>query len=304
MRTGSCSERKEGSGRRESFKLSYKEAVVGRGGAACEKDLERKSLGLCRDEQSIAGAMMNGVKENFCQPQHYIPQQNTARNPSNVKWAGHQNLGSDCKGKILQEESNQLHRGGEGRKGKSGAWDGKKMTWSINSQSEQGFGGREQDPSKEHLYMTLSRVSTGSKKYIAATGSGGSGGISTSVEITETALPAGCSTIGKTEKNFFPPQNKGSLVLGKTRDERKSIPVVSAKTFDAEETSETSSQNLTVCRLSSWPTFPNKKTVYFFPKTLNLPNYTFDMVYYQDPGESVDFKTVSTLLMLCNELAS
>ena len=46
----------------------------------------------------------------------------------------------------------------------------------------------------------------------------------------------------------------------------------------------TSSQNVSA-GLTRWPTFPNKKTVYFFPKTLSLPHYTFDMVYYQDHGE-------------------
>ena len=74
-----------------------------------------------------------------------------------------------------------------------------------------------------------------------------------------------------------------------TCGEKKSIPVVSAKTPDAEEKSviSTGRENVSGGWLTSClPTFANKKTVYFFPKTLNLPNYTFDMVYYQDPGES------------------
>ena len=289
--------------------MSYKEAVVGKA-AACEKGLERKSFhfpGLCRDEQSIGGAIMNRVRGDFCQPLPYIPQEHASR-----KLPGQQNLGSDCSGKIelaenVHDGSNQLHRGGGGGKGKSPAWEGEKRAWSSKSQIEgrksngsEGFGGTEHDPSsndsKEHACVTLSRVikeTTGSgstsrlTKYIAATG-GGCGALSTPLEITEKA--AACSTLGGTEKNFFPPQNKGSLVLERTRGERKSIPVVSAKALDAEEkrSSSTRSQNVSGgCTLTSClPTFPNKKTVYFFPKTLNLPNYTFDMIYYQDPGES------------------
>ena len=294
--------------------LSYKEAVVGR--RACEKDLERKSVhypGLCRDEQSIGGAMMNRVRGDFCQPLPYIAQHPSRKLPG-VKWPGQQNLASDCNGKIelaenLQDGSNQVHQGG-GRKGESPPWEGEKNKsppWEGEkgkSQSkarrsiEQGFGGTEHDASKEQgACVTLSRVTketTGSgssstsrlTKYIAATGSGG--GFSTPLEITETALPAGCSAIGGTEKNFVPPQNKGSLVF---EERTRSIPVVSAKTLDAEEkrSSTTRSQNESADGggLASYlPTFANKKTVYFFPKTLNLPNYTFDMVYYQDPGES------------------
>ena len=123
-------------------------------------------------------------------------------------------------------------------------------------------------------------------KYIAASGSGRA--LSTPMEITETGLPAGCSTIGGTERNFIPPQNKGSHhVFERSQCERKGIPVVSAKSLEnAEEKSWSSSSGQNVSAgLRSWPIFPNKKTVYFFPKTLNLPNYAFDMVYYQDPGK-------------------
>ena len=56
--------------------------------------------------------------------------------------------------------------------------------------------------------------------------------------------------------------------------------------FDEEEENLSSSQNEFVPRWAGG--FPSKKTVFFFPKTLSLPNYTFDMVYYQDTGKFVD----------------
>ena len=309
--------------RRSSFKLTYKEAVVGRG--AGEKDLERKSIhsvGLSRDEISIGGAIMNGVRGDSSQPLPYLPQQHTfwPRKLHGAKWTEQQNLGSDCKVKIglaenLEDRSDQLHSGG-GWVGKSPPWKGEKRAWSSNTNSHRV--GREQRRSieqdfsgKENASFVTNNDSGSSKSRLAKyVGGAGAGGLSTPVEITEASLPAGCSTIDGTEKNFIPSQNKGSsYMFEKNRGEKKSIPVVSAKSVDDVEgkKSSTSSQNVSA-GLTRWPTFPNKKTVYFFPKTLSLPHYTFDMVYYQDPGElgPLAYKLTfeSCALALCYLLAS
>ena len=300
MQTASSERNRSEGVRRSSFKLTYKEAVVGRGGG--EKDLERKSIhsvGLSRDEKSIGGAIMNGVRSASRQPLPYIPQQHTPwpKNLPGVKWTGQQNLGSDCNVKIglaanFEDRSYQCHRGGEGE-GKSPPWKGEKRAWPGNTNShqvgreqrrsiEQGFGGKE-----NASHVTSNDSGSSRSRLTKYVGGAGAGGLSTPVEITEASLPAGCSTIEGTEKNFIPSQNKGSsYMFERIQSEKKSIPVVSAKSLhDLEEKRlSTSSQNVSA-GLTRWPTFPNKKTVYFFPKTLSLPHYTFDMVYYQDHGE-------------------
>ena len=103
-------------------------------------------------------------------------------------------------------------------------------------------------------------------------------------------MPSGDHSEG-TDKNFFPLQKKDASF------ERKHIPVVSVRMFDEEEENLSSSQNEFVPRWAGGG-FPNKKTVFFFPKTLSLPNYTFDMVYYQDSGKFADTTFICRLCIV------
>ena len=311
MRTSSS-----GGGSPSSKKLSYKEAVVGRKG---EKGLEVKSvhsLGICGDKKSI-DAIMNVVRgggdlEESCQPPTFFPKQHPSgpQKLPDLKWAGDKNLVSDCDRKTwLSENLKDGIRGGGGEL-KSPAWEVKKRAWSRTGQqwvgidqmrnTQQGFGGKaslaNKDSNKQRFDTVGQQQSSRLVKEITSGSSSSSrltkhigGVLSGSSEIRELSLPAAGSSIGG--KIFIPSQHKGSTCsLERKSNERRNIPVVSAKSLLEEEKA---GRLQAVSPLSSWPTFPNKKTVYFFPKTLNLPNYTFDMVYYQDPDGEFGFPSVS-----------
>ena len=257
-------------------KLTYKEAVMGRGNVLDGKSA--RSPEICRDEKSM-GAMMNRDLENSFQGPLYLANQCRSaptKRPA-TKWFRTSNTRSDVKTSRWGPSLSRWEV-------KSPKWPDEKHTnrqMVDRDQSASLFG---QDPKQGALDDRAGlpgelrgSLSSSSRKYVSNATNGGTP--SSQREFREAFLPPGDHSEG-TDKNFFPLQKKDASF------ERKHIPVVSVKMFDEEEENLSNSQNEFFPRWTGG--FPNKKTVFFFPKTLSLPNYTFDMVYYQDTGKFVD----------------
>ena len=259
-------------------KLTYKEAVMGRGNVLDGKSA--RSPEICRDEKSMS-AMMNRDLENSFQGPLYLANQCRSaptKRPA-TKWFRTSNTNSDVKTSRWGPSLSRWEV-------KSPKWPDEKHTnrqMVDRDQSASLFG---QDPKQGALDDRAGlpgefrgSLSSSSRKYVSNPTATNGGTPSSQREFREAFLPPGDHSEG-TDKNFFPLQKKDASF------ERKHIPVVSVKMFDEEEENLSSKQNEFVPRWAGG--FPNKKTVFFFPKTLSLPNYTFDMVYYQDTGKFVD----------------
>ena len=264
-------------------KLTYKEAVMGRSNVLDGKSA--RSPEICSDEKSM-GAMMNRDLGNSFQAPVFLANQCRSAPPNRrgTKWLGKNHTNSDV---ITSRWGPSLSRW----EVKSPKWPDKEQTNRQTVDREQSASLCGQDPKQGALYDRAGlpeKLSSSSRKYVPTAASNG-GAPSSQREFREAFLPSGDHSEG-TDKNFFPLQKKDASF------ERKHIPVVSVKMFDEEEENLSSSQNEFVPRWTGG--FPNKKTVFFFPKTLSLPNYTFDMVYYQDNGKFADTTFICRLCIV------
>ena len=259
-------------------KLTYKEAVMGRSNLLDGKSA--RSPEICSDEKSM-GAIMNRDLENSFQAPVYLANQRRSGPPNpkrpGTKWLGNNHTNSNVKTSRWGPSPSRWEV-------KSPKWPDKEKTNRQVVDRDQSASLCGQDPKQGALDNRAAlpgglrgSLSSSSRKYVSNATNGGTP--SSQREFREAFLPPGDHSEG-TDKNFFPLQKNDASF------ERKHIPVVSVRMFDEEEENLSSRQNEFV---PSWTGgFPNKKTVFFFPKTLSLPNYTFDMVYYQDTGKFVD----------------
>ena len=259
-------------------KLTYKEAVTGRSNLLDGKSAQ--SPEICSDEKSM-GAIMNRDLENSFQAPVYLANQCHSAPPkrTGTKWLGKNHTNSDVKTSRWGPSPSRWEV-------KSPKWPDKEKTNRQMIERDQSASLCGQDPKQGALDDRAGlpgefrgSLSSSSRKYVSNPTATNGGRPSSQREFREAFLPPGDHSEG-TDKNFFPLQKNDASF------ERKHIPVVSVKMFDEEEENLSSNQNEFVPKWTGG--FPNKKTVFFFPKTLSLPNYTFDMVYYQDTGKFAD----------------